>query len=106
MAHFIPCHKTYAASHVANLYFQEEVWFHGIPLLVVSNRDSKFLHHVWITLWRKLWKKLKFSTTYHPQIDGQIEVVNQSLGNLLRVLVKKNMKAWDLLLAHMEFAYH
>jgi len=53
-----------------------------------------------------LGTKLKFSTTCHPQTDNQTEVVNRTLGTLLRVLVKKNAKAWDVLLAHMEFAYN
>ena len=39
-------------------------------------------------------------------MDGQIEVVNRSVGTLLRVLIKKNLKAWDLLLAHAKFAYN
>jgi len=49
---------------------------------------------------------LKFSTICHPQTDGQPKVVNRSLRTLLRVLVKKNTKTWDLLVAHVEFAYN
>ena len=49
---------------------------------------------------------LKFSTTCHPQTDGQTEVTNRTLGTLLRVLVKKNIKAWDDLLPHAEFAFN
>ena len=50
--------------------------------------------------------KLKFSSVYHPQIDGQIEVVNRSLENLLRCLVGENMRNWDLLLPRAKFAYN
>ena len=49
---------------------------------------------------------LKFSTTCHPQTDGQTEVTNPTLGTLLRALVKKDIKAWDELLPHAEFAFN
>ena len=52
-----------------------------------------------------LGTKLKFSTTYHLQTDGQIEVVNQSLGNLLQPLVGDNLTTWDLVIPRAEFAY-
>jgi len=106
MAYFIACHKSNDASHVVDLYFREVARLHAIPLSIVSDQDSKFLSHFWITLWRKLGTKLKFSTMCHPQMDGQTEVVNRSLGPLLRVLVKKNAKAWDLLLANAKFVYN
>jgi len=48
--------------------------------------------------------ELKFSTTCHPQTAGQTEVVNQTMGTLLWVLLKRNLKACILLLPHTEFA--
>jgi len=50
--------------------------------------------------------KLKYSTTCHPQTDGQTEVTNQTLGALLRALIKPCLKAWDLLLLHAKVAHH
>ena len=95
MAHFIPCHKTDDASHVANLFFREIIRLHGVPRTIVSDRDVKFMSYFWKTLMAKLGIKLLFSSASHPQTDGQTEVVNRSLGTLLRVLIKKNLKDWE-----------
>jgi hypothetical protein len=106
MAHFIPCHKSDDASHVADLFFREIVRLHGVPKTIVSDWDTKFLSYFWKTLWAKLSTKLLFSTTCHPQTNGQTEVVNRTLSTMLRAVLKKNLKLWGGCLPHDEFAYN
>ena len=61
---------------------------------------------LWRTLWGKISTKLLFSTTCHPQTDGQIKVVNITLSTLLRAVIKKNIKTWEKCLPQVEFAYN
>ncbi|GJY63043.1 RNA-directed DNA polymerase [Tanacetum coccineum] len=83
MAHFVPFSKMFDASQVARLYFAKNVKLHGVPKTLTSDRYVKFMSHFWLTLWTRLGSKLQFSSFHHPQTDGQTEVVNRSLGNLL-----------------------
>lgn len=106
MSHFVLCANTYDASQVARLYFTEIVRLHGVLKSLTSDRDVKFMSHFWHTLWKRLGSRLHFCSAHHPQSDGQTEVTNRSLGNLLRSLVGSNPKQWDLVLPQDEFTYN
>jgi hypothetical protein len=47
-----------------------------------------------------------FSTTCHPQTDGQTEVINRTLSTMLWAILKTNLKLWEECLPHIEFSYN
>nr|GEU99590.1 putative reverse transcriptase domain-containing protein [Tanacetum cinerariifolium] len=79
---------------------------HGLPSSIVFYQETRFLSHFWRSLWKMVNTQLNFSSAYHPQTDGQTEVVNRSLGNLLRCLVGDHVKAWDQKSCQAEFAHN
>ena len=106
LTHFIPCRNSNDASHVADLLFRDVYKLHGLPHSIVSDRDTKFLGHFWRALWKRMRNSLDYSIASHSQIDGQTEVVNQSLRNLLRCLVRDHPKKWEVILPIVEFAFN
>jgi hypothetical protein len=67
MGHFIPCKKTNDATKVVILFFKEIVRLHGLSRNITYDRDTRFLGHFWIILWKKMDSKLLYSSSYHPQ---------------------------------------
>ncbi|MCI31038.1 gag protease polyprotein, partial [Trifolium medium] len=72
---------------LAEIYVDQIVKLHGIPSIIVSDRDSRFTSRFWESLQEALGTKLGLSSTYHPQTYGQSERTIQSLENLLRACV-------------------
>ncbi|KAL0561310.1 hypothetical protein IC582_001733 [Cucumis melo] len=83
-AHFVPGKSTYTASKWAQLYMSEIVRLHGVPVSIVSDRDARFTSKFWKGLQTATGTRLDFSTTFHPQTDGQTERLNQVLEDMLR----------------------
>jgi len=84
MSILTPCKKKITIEQTSHLFFQN-IWVHfGLPTSIVSDRDSRFVGNFWSNLWDMMDSKLKKSTNFHPQIDGQTEVVNRTIIHLLR----------------------
>lgn len=86
-AHFIPVQSTYRAVQIAHIFMQNVFKLHGLPKTIIFDRDVKFTSTFWKALFTELGTQLNFSTTYHPQTDGQIERVNQVVEDMLRAYV-------------------
>ncbi|KAI3707605.1 hypothetical protein L6452_26231 [Arctium lappa] len=86
-AHFLAMRETLPMDKLAKLYIDEVVSRHGVPLSIVYDRDSRFTSNFWDGLQKELGTRVKLSTTYHPQTDGQSERTIQTLEDMLRSCV-------------------
>ena len=91
---------------LAKLYVDEIISRHGVPLSIVSDRDSRFTSNFWNGLQTELGTRLKLSTTYHHQTDRQSERTIQTLEDMLRSCVIDFGGSWDSYLPLVEFPYN
>ena len=91
---------------MALLFCREIVRLHGILRSLTSYKDVKFVSHFWHELWKRFSTYLNMSSACHPQSDCQTEVVNRTLGNMIRVIVVNNHKQWDLSFPQVDFSYN
>ena len=89
-AHFIPVKTTYKAANIADIFLKQIFRLHGIPKVIISDWDPKFTGNFWKYLFKGLNTTLNFSTSFHPQTDGQNERVNQVLEDLLKMYVRSS----------------
>jgi hypothetical protein len=104
--HFIPVKSTCKAIDIANIFMKDIFILHGMPREIVSDRNTRFTASFWKSLMVGLETKLLFSTTYHPQTDGQTEIVKRILEDLLRMHVMHQPKKWEDYLPLVEFSYN
>ena len=105
-AHFLPIRWGCTLDHLAKRYVNEIVRLHGVPISIVSDRDPRFTSRFWKSFQEALGTRLNFSTSFHPQTDGQSERTIQTLEEMLRACVLEFKGVWDEYIALLEFAYN
>ena len=105
-SHFMPVKSTYKAYAIAKIFMKEIFRLHGLPKTIVSYMDPKFTSNFWKGLFVYLGTKLNFSTSYHPQTDGQTERVNPVLEDMLLMYVMDKPTKWEDYLHLVEFSYN
>jgi hypothetical protein len=105
-AHFAPLRHPYTAPQVARVFVDSVVKLHGMPRSITSDRDCIFTSNFWKLLFKTLGTKLNYTTSYHPQTDGQSERVNQCLEMFLRCMVQDSPRKWRSWLPLAEFWYN
>jgi len=104
--HFGALHSNFTAYKVALLFLDIICKLHGFPRSIVSDWDPIFVSQFWRELFRLSGTTLRLSTAYHPQSDGQIEVINKVLEQYLRAFIHDRPTEWFKHLPLAEWSYN
>nr|GEV52178.1 reverse transcriptase domain-containing protein [Tanacetum cinerariifolium] len=105
-AHFLPMRENDPIEKLTRLYMKEVFMRHGIPVLIICDRDGRFTSNFWRSFQKALGTRLDMSTAYHSQTDGQSERTIQTLEDMLRACVIDFGNGWDRHLPLIEFSYN
>jgi hypothetical protein len=94
------------ASQVVEVFMKEIHRLHGFPKVIVSDRDPKFTGNFWKELWKMSGTTLAMSSTYHPQTNGQTEIVNKCLEGYLHCYSSDKQSQWVKWLPLAEWWYN
>ncbi|EFA85602.1 hypothetical protein PPL_01385 [Heterostelium album PN500] len=108
MVRLIPVHSTYTSKDLAEIFMKEIFKHHGMPVEIVSDRDSKFTSKFWKDLMDILNCEIRTTTTENQQANGQVESIIRYLGNLFRKAIiatynEENHDEWITLVDTIEF---
>jgi hypothetical protein len=106
LKHFAASRTTDGASELAALFAHNVVRLHGVPEVMVSDRDPRFTAHFYKELARLMGTQLSMSTARHPQSDGQSEVEIKSLVTALRAFCNAHQDDWDDYLDMLELGFN
>ncbi|KAH9791984.1 hypothetical protein KPL71_003946 [Citrus sinensis] len=96
----------FIAVKTADLFVDMVIKIHGFPTSIISDCDPVFLSNFWKKLFELSGTTLRHSTAYHPQTDGQSEVVNHGLEQYFRAFTQEKPSSWVSLLGWAEFSYN
>ncbi|KAL8120175.1 hypothetical protein AgCh_017351 [Apium graveolens] len=104
--HFVLLKHPYTAKKVVEVYAKEIARLHGIPRSIVSDRDPTFLSQFWTEFFKLQGTTLRMSSSYHPETDGQTEVLNRCVETYLRYFASDQPKQWSRWVHWAEYWYN
>ena len=106
MIRIAPTKPNTDALSTAVLYKDHVYRHHGLPVNIICDRDPIFMSNFWKHLFKLLGTKITPSSAYHPQTDGQSEIMNRKIEEMIRSFVSFDKSDWDRFLVDFEVAYN
>ena len=102
--HLVPTTKESSSEDVARLFIAHVYCYHGLPKVLISDRDVRFTSGFWRSFCKQLGMNPRYSTAFHPMTDGQTERTNRTLEEVIRHFIDGEHKQWEELLPLVQFA--
>ena len=104
--HFFPVKSTYSVEDYARIYIDNIASLHGVPFSIISDRGAQFTSRFWRSFQRGLGTQVMLSTTFHPEMDGQVESTIQTLKDMFKACIINFKVNWDEHSPLVEFSYN
>ena len=102
---FIPCTVNITEGEMAKIFFEQVISKFGIPWQVITDHDAQWRNDFWAEICQLMGMKRSLTTSYHPQADGQMEIMNQYLEISLRAFIRPNRDNWAPVLPVMNTSF-
>jgi len=103
---FIPTHDLLTQEDFAKLFVERVVHVYGMPHRIIVDRDKCWATGFWKSVVALHGSKMALSSSHHPQMDGQMEILNATIEQMLQAYVHKDQALWSDWLLVLAFAYN
>ena len=102
----IPTHSTLTQEGFAELFVDRVVNVYGLPEVIISDRDRRWATVFWKSVVANYGSVMALSSAHHPQTDGQTEILNAMIEQMLRAYVSSDKESWSRWLSVLTYSYN
>jgi hypothetical protein len=102
----IPTHNELSREGFAELFMDRVVHIFGLPDRIITDRDKRWATDFWKSIVANYGSKMTLSSSHHPQTDGQTEILNATIEQMLRAYVASDRSSWSNWLSVLAFSYN
>ena len=103
---FLPAHDTMSQERFADLFVERVANVYGLPERIIADRDKRWSTAFWKSVVSNYGSVMALSSSHHPQTDGQTEILNATIEQMLRAYVAKDRASWARWLSVLNYSYN